>query len=329
MLYVSTRNKYNADTPPWTLRSDTAADGGRYLPFMLPTLSQEEVGALKEKTYGQTVAEMLNLFFGTGLTGWDVEFSVGRNPVKLASIGQKITVAECWRNLEGSYAALEADLAARICGTDARSVTVTSWVRIAIRIAMITAIFGDLQRQGQEGTIDVAVAVGDMTQVMALWYAKQMGLPIGKIICGCQDNDGVWDLLHVGQMKTAIKPTAELERLIHSAFGVDETLRYCGVCSRGETYSLLPVMSDSLRRVLFAAVVSGNRVSDAIPNVYNTSAYILEPEAAVGYSSLLDYRAKTGERAPALLLSNCNPADVADAVATAMKITPQKLKELL
>ena len=326
MLYVSTRSKYDADTTPWALRNDTASDGGRYLPYKLPSLSLAD---LKDKSYGQTVADVLNQFFGTGLSGWDVEFSVGRNPVKLVSIGQKITVAECWRNLDGSYDALEKNLAARICGCDARNVTVTSWVRIAIRIAVLTAIFGDLQRQGFEGYLDVSVPVGDMTQIMALWYARVMGLPIGKIICGCQDNDGVWDLLHVGQMKTAIKPAAELERLIHGAFGVDEVLRYCGVCDRGETYQLLPVMSDALKRVMFAAVVSENRVSGAIPNVYSTSAYILEPEVAVGYSSLLDYRAKTGERAQALLLSDRNPIDAADAVAAAMHITPAKLKELL
>lgn len=326
MLYVSTRNKYNADTTPWALRSDTAADGGRYLPFKLPSLSGAE---LKDKSYGQTVADVLNLFFGTDMSGWDVEFSVGRNPVKLASIGQKITVAECWRNLDGSYDALEKNLAARLCGTDSRNVTVTSWVRIAIRIAVLTAIFGDLQRQGFEGCMDVAVPVGDMTQVIALWYGRQMGLPIGKIICGCADNDSLWDLLHVGQLRTALKPTAELERLIHSAFGVDEALRYCGICDRGEVYTLLPVMSNALKSVMFAAVVSENRVSGAIPNVYSTSSYILEPEAAVGYSSLLDYRAKTGERAPALLLSDRSPADVADKVAAAMKITPEKLKELL
>ena len=85
MLYVTTREKYDAFTAPRTLAGDCGPDGGRFLPFQIPVFSTEEIYALKEKSFGQCVSEMLNRFFSTRLTPWDVEFSVGRHPVKIAT----------------------------------------------------------------------------------------------------------------------------------------------------------------------------------------------------------------------------------------------------
>ena len=309
MLYVSTREKYDASTSIWTLRNDRASDGGLYLPFKMPAFSAADVAALKDKTFGQTVADMLNLFFGTRLTGWDVEFAVGRYPLKVASAGQKVMVAESWWNLDGSYEKMERNLAARVCGCSAMDVTVTSWLRIAIRIAVITAIFGQLQREGITDHVDIAVNVGDMDIAMSAWYCRKMGLPIANIICGCQDNDAVWELLHMGQMRTSGLNQPELERLIHGVFGVDEVLRYNEKLTTGAQYSLLPEAAAQLSRGMFAAVVSHERMDASIPKVHSTSGYRMGMDVAVGYSALMDYRAKTGARTTALLLSDRNPEE--------------------
>lgn len=309
MLYVSTREKYDASTSIWTLKSDRAKDGGLYLPYKMPVFTPMDVAALKDRSFGQTVADMLNLFFSTQLTGWDVEFSIGRHPVKTASAGQMVVVAECWRNLDGSYEKLEKNLAARICGCSVGDVKLTSWLRIAIRIAVLVGIFGQLQRQDITEPVDIAVSVSDLHTAMAVWYCRRMGLPVGNIICGCRDNDAVWELLHMGQLRTAGSDLPELERLIHGVLGVDETLRYCDAVSRGELYTLLPQPAAQLRSGMFAAVISRERVDAAIPNVQSTSGYVMGMDVAVAYSALMDYRAKTGARSTALLLSDRNPEE--------------------
>lgn len=329
MLYVTTRDKHDAYTAPWTLRDDCAKDGGLYLPFRMPTFSAAELTELKDQAFGQTVADMLNLFFSTQLSGWDVEFCIGKNPVKVGSVGQKVLISEFWRNLEGSYDKMERSLAARICGCGAAEVKITSWLRIAIRIALLTATFGELQRQGITEVIDVAVPVGNFSLTMAVWYCREMGLPVGNIICGCKESDAVWELLHVGQMRTGNGIVEELERLIHGTFGVDENRRYCAACNAGDVYTLLPHMVKQLRSGMFAAVVSRERMMAVIPNVHKTSAYVMSSDVAVAYSGLMDYRAKTGERSTALLLADRNPVDDAEQVASAMKITQAELKELL
>lgn len=329
MLYVTTREKHDAFTAARTLAADCGADGGRYLPYKMPRFSPDEVAALKDKTFGQTVAEVLNTFFGTRFTGWDVECCIGRFPVRVANMGQKVLVGECWRNLDGSYGMLEKQLAARICGSFSNEVKLTSWLRIAIRIAVLIALFGELQRQGITETVDVAVCDGDFTVPMAVWYGRQIGLPVANIICACSDSSDAWNLLYSGQLRTQGGVMPELERLIYATLGVDEAIRYHGICDRSEMYTLLPVMLDKLRAGIFPAVVSDDRTKAAIPNVYRTNSYILESGAASAYSGLLDYRAKARQSRFALLMADNNPADNAKELASALMITESKLKELL
>jgi threonine synthase len=295
----------------------------------MPFFKAEDISALKDKTFGQTVADMLNLFFGTRLTAWDVECGIGRFPIKVVNMGQKVVVAEYWRNLDGSYDKMERQLAARICNRFPAEVQVTSWLRIAIRIALLTATYGEMQRQGMTECVDIAVAEGDFTVPMAVWYARLMGLPIANIICSCSDGSDAWNLLYNGQVRTQGGVMQELERLIYGTLGIDEAIRFRDCCQREEMYAISEDMLAVLRCGIFPAVVSADRTEAAIPNVYRTNSYILEQGAATAYSGLMDYRAKERQTGCAMLMADCNPADHAAAIASALNISDTKLKELL
>ena len=60
MLYVTTRNNRDAYTAQRVLRENRGPDGGLYVPFREPVFSREEIDALKEKSFHQCVAEVLN-----------------------------------------------------------------------------------------------------------------------------------------------------------------------------------------------------------------------------------------------------------------------------
>ena len=329
MLYVTTRNKHDAYTAHRTQLSDRAPDGGLYLPFRMVTWERQQVLALADKTFGQCVAETLNQFFACRLTGWDVEFCIGRYAAKTVDISHRIVVAEVWHNQAWDYAWAERALAQRICGDlDQRKSSV--WVRIAIGIAFMAGVFGELLRQGvtdPEHPVDVAVPAGDFSVPMSIWYARKMGLPIANIICGCDENSATWDLLHLGTAKTEGNLPACMELLICETLGHGEAVRYWDTCSNGGAYSLLPVDAEKLRRGMFAAVISSERLASVIPSAFRTSGYILGPGAALGYGGLLDFRAKTGENRPALLLAERSPVCDGDYVAVAMGITAEELKE--
>ncbi|MGN0998260.1 MAG: hypothetical protein ACI4PO_01750 [Faecousia sp.] len=342
MLYVTTRDKYDAYTAARALQPGRAPDGGFYQPYRMPQPDAAQVQRILEKPFSQCVAEVLNLFFPGHFTGWDVEFCVGRYPVRMTFLGSKILVAETWHNLEDRYAMFERNICEKICGACDKGIP--SWVAIAIRIAVLFGVFSELKRSSgirMEKPVDMSVPSGDFSVLMAVWHARKMGLPIGNIICSCNDNTGAWDLIHLGQLNTgavAVKTTSpeadfavpeHLERLIFNTLGADEVMRFCQACRQGGMYTLPNEHLDTLRHGLYAAVISQERLNSVISNVERTAGYVLGPYEALAYGGLMDYRAKTGDSSYALLLAERSPSCDGALVASALQITQQELQKML
>lgn len=324
MLYLTTRDKHDTYTAPHAMRDNHAGNGGLFVPYRMPLLETAEIAALAGKSFAQTVADILNRFFSYGLTGWDIEFCIGRYPVKLITMNRKVQVAELWHNQSNTYAKLEKELVKRLDASD------TSWLKIAIRIAVLFGVYGELRKADAVGeeAFDIALPVEDFTGVMSVWYARNMGLPIHTIICGCMESAQVWELLHLGEAHTDRMP-AELERLICAGAGVEENLRFIDICSRGGVYAPSPEVMEKLRDGMFAAVVSGRRQESIFAGAYQTDGYVLSPDAALGFCALQDYRAKTGENRLSLLLSDDSPACHCQRIADAMGISQEKLLQRL
>ncbi len=341
MLYITTRSKFDPQTATKALCSDRGADGGLYTPMQMPVLTKEEIASLGDKSFGQRVADVLNLFFATHLTGVDVDFAIGRMPVKLTAMNHRILMAETWRNIESDYAWTELTLAKKICTELSAPVKLTSWLRLAIGIAMVFGVFGELIGVGLLGAnqnVDVAVPTADFSWPMCLWYCRQLGLPIGNIICACNENSGAWDLLHLGELHTdtakvsTTTPLAdhpvpqELERLIYESDGFTGTEKLFAAMEKKRAYRPDEELAAKLKNGMFAAVVSRSRLDALIPSVYRTNSYILGPYTALAYGGLMDYRAKTGESRPALLLADRSPLRDEAVVADSMRMTAPELK---
>ena len=115
MLYVTTRSRTDSYTAYRALHEGVASDGGEFLPIRLPQYTHEQLEAIMSDNFNETVARILNLFFSVRLTGWDIEFAIGRKPVRLLNMGRKITVAELWRNTEADYSIAARRIYARLC----------------------------------------------------------------------------------------------------------------------------------------------------------------------------------------------------------------------
>ncbi len=337
MLYATTRNKSDVETAYKTVHLDCASDGGLFTPFRLEAFDKAVIEALKGRSFGQNMAQILNFFFSCGLTGWDLEFAIGRSPVQLHTITHRILIAESWHNSQWKFDHVVQLISDRLCREGERP---TNWVCIAVRIAALFATYGQLLSAGQiaQGEVlDVAVTTGDFSVPMAAWYARKMGLPIGNIVCGCNANGGVWDLLHHGQMATggiAVKTVTRdadvvvprnLERLVFETLGREEARRFLACCQTGGLYELNPLQLEQLRKGMFAAVSSDSRVETIIHSVCRTSNYIFSPYSALAYGSLLDYRAKTGESRNALLLAERSPTCDVERVAAFLRVEPAEV----
>ena len=321
MLYATTRDKHDVVTAYKAAHTDCYSDGGLFVPFRMPLLPKEQLEALSLAAPEQILADVLNLFFSCGLTATDVEQILGRRPIRPTSIGRHLWMAELWIGAGKDADAVVQRISDHICA-DQKGSAPTNWMHVAVRIALLFAVYGNLLSRGQlrpHSVFDVAVTAGDFATPMAVWYGRQMGLPVGNIICGCNSNGGFWDLLNRGEFSTRNVPVKtatplvdivvprNLERLICGILGEEANAHYLQCCNAGRTYT---VAADDLKRIsagMFAAVISDSRMATIIPGVYRTRQYVLSPYAALAYGSLQDYRAMTGHTRPAILLSERSP----------------------
>ena len=335
MLYITTRNRRDAFTAQRALRENRGPDGGMYLPFHAPAYSAGEWRNLADAPFGQRVAEILNRLFGRKLTCWDVDVCIGRNPVPIVPLGHRTLAAELWRNPGQSYDHMARELAEQLLG---QANYQSGWLAIALRIALLFGIYGQLN---PEEPIDISVISGDFSTPISASYAKQWGLPIGTIVCCCNENSGLWELLCHGQLRTdtasirTIIPEADaavpeqLERLIFAAGGTNEVERYLDCCRRGGAYAPADPVLANMGKDFRVSVVSSSRISQTISSVYRTHNYVLSPGAALAYAGLMDARAKPGLHRNALILAEKSPALDAEVTAASLKIPESELSDLL
>lgn len=336
MLYVTTRQREETYTALRTLLEDSAPDGGGFMPMQVPELTARETDEILSLGFSDCVARILNLFFSARLSGEALSAALNWEPAALPGIGQRIYCGELWHNESGCLRSFAEKIVSVILRGEAVGLP-TEWGRISVRIALLTGLLAVLRQSGVTENIDIACACGDFSTPMAAWYVRRMGFPVGTIICGCNENSALWDLLHRGELKTAglavktLTPMADLclpdalEYLISECGGVRETARYLDACRRGAVYVPTPDAAVRLQSGMFVAVVSDKRMLQCISNVYRSCGTLLSPYSALACAGLSDYRATKGEMRPALLLAEESPLYCADTVAKAISVPADTL----
>lgn len=344
MQYVTTRN--NEKTYNWldALTDSNAPDGGFFVPAEFPVFSEKEMASFAMKNPNQAIAEVLNLFFDSELTRWDIDFTAGRYPVRLSSIVRRVTVAEMWHNCDWEFSRTVRDLAALVRGSRDNTLPVGDWFEIALRIGVLFGVFGELMRDGiaaSDSKIDVALPSSDFRGVMAAWYGRKMGLPIGNLIICCNENNNLWNLLCQGEMRcgTQVKYTCtpdcdrnwpeDLERLIHGCGGFNEVMRFLPCALENKVYSPDAATLQKMQEGIHVSVIWVNRMESTIPNMYNSHGYVFGPYSALCYAGLMDYRSRTGSGSYALIPSERGALRDDGFVAGCLGIAVQTLHNIL
>lgn len=319
MVYVTTRKDREPYSAQQTLQAGRGEDGGLFVPSPVPDFSRKELEKLWHLPFTARIAQVLNGLFETSITQWDVDFCVGRHPVKLVLLPQKILLAQCWHNWEGDLSYLVRVLASRL-RSDGKAVA-GEWTEVAVRIALLLAILGEARQYvdfSQGETMDVSVLSGEFYGPISAWYARNWGAPIGSIICCCNENDLLWELFHRGQLRTDgvaretatplgdVALPAALERLIYAAGGTQEVVRFLDAVRRGSVYTPGEDVQQQLTRGMAVSVVGKQRMEATLRSVWACGT-LLGPYDGLCHGGLLDHRTKTGSREWALIFSERSP----------------------
>lgn len=316
MLYLNTRSKIDTYTANMILSQELSDKAGLALPLNIPVMDEEMLQAVASMSFADAVSHILNIFFPGRITAWDVSCALGKNPVRIDAISQKVLMGVLWDNRSKSIEHWIHALYSKLTGDGAA--IPTRWTRIAICVAFLFGLFTDSKLQQIE-SVDFACAAGDMETVFAAWYARKMGLKIGTILCVCNENSNIWDFLHRGSLNTgaAVISTAlpqmdiqlpvYLESLLYCALGREVVIQFVETVKNAGVFTLTEEQLAILSEGMYASVVGCSRVGDVIVSVSQTDNYSLDSYAAAVYGGIQDYRAKTGKNNYTMVWAKFSP----------------------
>ncbi|MBR3306676.1 MAG: threonine synthase [Lachnospiraceae bacterium] len=193
--------------------------------------------------------------------------------------------------------------------------------------------------------INICVPTGNFGNILAAYYAKLMGLPVGKLICASNTNKvlydffktGVYDRLHTldeesGEFKGERKFTltsspsmdilisSNLERLIYRICGGDdkEDKKLMEALSGEGRYEISGEARERLSD-FYGAYADEARCADKIKSMYEEHSYVIDPHTAVAAAVYDAYRSETGDETPAVIASTASPYKFLRSVITAIE----------
>ena len=232
--------------------------------------------------------------------------------------------------------AIREELAGRGCFLS--SANSINWGRILPQIVYYISAYCDLLnakeiKLGQK--VNYCVPTGNFGNILACYYAKRMGLPVGKLICASNRNDVLTDFIRTGvydrnrPFHTTMSPSMDilissnLERLIFDLSGGDDELvrSYMDQLARTGRYEIGGEMKERLQELFYGGFCGEEETAASIGMLYQYG-YLIDPHTAVAAKVLTDYRHETGDKTPAIFVSTASPYKFCDSVLSAIGETP-------
>lgn len=179
--------------------------------------------------------------------------------------------------------------------------------------------------------INVVVPTGNFGNILAGYYAKQMGLPIGKFLCASNDNKVLYDFFKTGiynkdrDFAITISPSMDilissnLERLIFAVSGNDsaKTKGLMDELNKSGSYEITEAMKTNLAD-FFGGFATEVQTKEAIKEAYNNASYVMDTHTAVAYSVYTDYVKATADNTKTVIVSTASPYKFAPAVMSSI-----------
>ncbi len=169
--------------------------------------------------------------------------------------------------------------------------------RLVPQIVYYVYAYGQLIKQGEikpKDTMDVVVPTGNFGNILAAYYAKQIGLPIGKLVCASNENKVLFDFFGSGTYDRKrefiltsspsmdILISSNLERLIYKIAGNDasKTSDLMKQLAGDGEYTITDDMKAELSSFV-GGFASEEETAKEISDVYKETGYVIDPHTAV------------------------------------------------
>ena len=206
--------------------------------------------------------------------------------------------------------------------------------RLVPQIVYYVYAYAKLSKNGEiaEGDkINVVVPTGNFGNILAAYYAKNMGLPIQKLICASNENKVLFDFFNTGKYdknrefiltsspSMDILISSNLERLIYHIAGndADKNAALMKALNTTGVYEITPDMREKLAD-FEGGYTSEEDTAKTIKDLYDATGYVIDPHTAVAAGVYNQYKEKTGDTTKTVIASTASPFKFTRSVMNAI-----------
>ena len=211
-----------------------------------------------------------------------------------------------------------------------------NWGRLVPQIIYYFSAYCDLLKNseitcGEE--INIVVPTGNFGNILAAFYAKQMGVPIKKLICASNVNNVLTDFINTGTynknrgFNLTISPSMDilissnLERLLYHLSDENDVLvsDLMKKLSTDGEYTVPEEIKNKISSLFWAGCANDEETKCSIKETYNSYNYVVDTHTAVGKNVYDKYVAQTKDTAKTVIASTASPYKFNRAVLSAIK----------
>ena len=219
-------------------------------------------------------------------------------------------------------------------GMEFSSANSINWGRLVPQIIYYISAYCDMLSKGdnlQEG-FNIVVPTGNFGNILAAYYAKEMGVPVNKLICASNANRVLTDFINTGvydrnrDFYTTMSPSMDilissnLERMLYIlADGDDKYIAELqnSLSTEGK-FTVNDTVLSKLQALFYGACCDDNGTLDTIKKTFQEYGYLCDTHTAVAVNAYEQYLASTGDNRPVLIASTASPYKFAKSVLTAL-----------
>ncbi len=180
--------------------------------------------------------------------------------------------------------------------------------------------------------INVCVPTGNFGNILAAWYAKEMGLPVRRLICASNQNNILADFIQTGAYdrnrpfyqttspSMDILISSNLERLLFELCGRDsnEICAMMANLAKSGRYAMPVAAHAKLKSFMSGGWADEEQVAKQIAFTFLQDKYLADPHTAVALHVHANYVEETGDRTPTVIASTASPYKFGKSVAAAL-----------
>lgn len=240
------------------------------------------------------------------------------NNVKVCALNGNFD--DCQRGVKEAFSLLR-EHSATVHLSSANSINIG---RLAPQVIYYFSAYAQLLQMGDISLgdpVDFIVPTGNFGDILAGYFAKLMGLPVGRLVCASNANKVLTDFLRTGVydarrefLRTSspsmdILVSSNLERLLFLASGGDteRVSRWMTELKNKGVYTVDPETLANIQAVFSAGCTDEAGTKACIRRIWDAHHYLCDPHTAVAFSVLEEYKQQRAEANKCVVLSTASP----------------------